>query len=259
MENASKALIMAGGMLLAILIVTLLIYAWSLFSKYQSSKDDLADIEDTAKFNEQFANYDRENVQGYELLSLVNKVIDYNYRKSNDANAKNDEKYKPITIKINLGNDNYRKKLTKDDTIRLFTNATYIQSNTVNTFGNILTGANGMQQIESDYGGADCATKIAKSIDSIFLSDAQIERNKTKGKTEEESWNDAIKVFNSYSLKTKVNTKADLLGQKNKAYRYYEYVQFKRAKFDSVAESVKYDTITGRIYQMEFTFTGELY
>ena len=51
MENASKALIMAGGMLLAILIISLLVYAWSLFSKYQASKDSLADIEDTAKFN----------------------------------------------------------------------------------------------------------------------------------------------------------------------------------------------------------------
>ncbi len=49
MENASKALIMAGGMLLAILIVSLLIYAWSLFSEYQASQDSLADVEDTAK------------------------------------------------------------------------------------------------------------------------------------------------------------------------------------------------------------------
>ena len=74
MENASKALIMAGGMLLAILIVSLLIYAWSLFSKYQSSNDSLSEIEDTAKFNEQFANYDRKGIQGYEILSLVNKL-----------------------------------------------------------------------------------------------------------------------------------------------------------------------------------------
>lgn len=100
MENASKALIMAGGMLLAILIVSLLIYAWSLFSKYQSSQDDLTEIEDTAKFNEQFTNYQRDNVKGYDILSLANKVVDYNYRKSNVDTAKNDEKYVPITIKI---------------------------------------------------------------------------------------------------------------------------------------------------------------
>ena len=59
MENASKALIMAGGMLLAILLVSLFLYAWSLISDYQASQDSLTEIEDTAKFNEQFAQYDR--------------------------------------------------------------------------------------------------------------------------------------------------------------------------------------------------------
>ena len=53
MDNASKALIMAGGMLLAMLILALLMYAWSLFSEYQTSQDDLEEIENTAKFNEQ--------------------------------------------------------------------------------------------------------------------------------------------------------------------------------------------------------------
>ena len=107
MENASKALIMAGGMLLAILIVSLLVYAWSLFSKYQSSQDDLTDIEDTAKFNEQFTNYQRDNVKGYDILSLANKVTDYNYRKSK-SDRTNDENYVPITIVINLTDDNLK-------------------------------------------------------------------------------------------------------------------------------------------------------
>lgn len=107
MENTSKALIMAGGMLLAILIVSLLVYAWSLFSKYQSSQDDLTDIEDTAKFNEQFTNYQRDNVKGYEILSLANKVTDYNYRKS-ESDRTNDENYVPITIVINLTDDNLK-------------------------------------------------------------------------------------------------------------------------------------------------------
>ena len=100
MENASKALLMAGGMILSILLITLLVYAWSLFSKYQSSNDELADIEDVAKFNQQFTNYDRDDVEGYELISLINKVVDYNHRKS--TTGTNDIKNKPITIEILL-------------------------------------------------------------------------------------------------------------------------------------------------------------
>ena len=261
MENASKALIMAGGMLLAILIISLLLYAWSLFSKYQSSKDSLADVEDTTKFNEQFANYDRKDVQGYELLSLVNKVIDYNYRKSNDAAGKADDKYVPITLKITLGDDGKRKKLTKDGTIRLFKQSTYTQSNTVNAFGSIIGTNNGtgMQKIENDYGGSDAANKVAKGIDSIFLSDQHLAQNRNLGKSDDDSWADAIKKFNACTTKLKVNDKASLLAQKENAYKYYEYMQFKRAKFDSVSSSIKYDASTGRIYQMEFEFTGSLY
>lgn len=259
MENASKALIMAGGMLLAILILSLLIYAWSLFSEYQSSQDSLADIEDTAKFNEQFANYDREGVQGYEVLTLINKVIDYNYRKSSDVEAKGNDKYKPITIIINMGDENTRKILSKDGTLKLFTgsgNLKYTQSNTVNQLQTIINFAT---ETETRYGGADSATRIAKSIDSIFLSQTQLDYNSSQGFSEEESWQNAIKKFNVYSTNLKVNNQSKLIGEKERVYKYYEFVQFKRGKFNSIANELKYDSITGRVYQMTFNFTGEIY
>lgn len=255
MENASRALIMAGGMLLAILIISLLIYAWSLFSKYQSSQEELSNIEDTAKFNGQFTNYDRKSVQGYEILSLVNKVIDYNYRKSSAEGAKNDYKYKPITIVINFGSSDNMKKITKDGTNRVFTASSYsyTQSNTVNTFKSII---DEMGNIEKRYGGADYATKIAKGIDGIILSEEQLEQNRNKNIDDETSWNNAVKKFNANSNNTKVNSKDGLLQEKDYMYKYYEYMQFKRALFDSVASSIEYDNQTGRITKMEFKFTG---
>lgn len=259
MENASKALIMAGGMLLAILIISLLVYAWSLFSKYQASKDSLADIEDTAKFNEQFANYDRDDVQGYELLSLVNKVIDYNNRKTSVKGAKSTEKYTPMTIVINMGD--YRKKLAKEEENKLFKLATYTQSNTTNTFGEILSE---MNNIESGYGGADAATKIAKSFDSIFLSDSQIQRERDKGRDYDNIIKEAEKIFNSYYRTGEYNygqyfsSDSEYQKHKNNFLKYYEYVQFKKAKFQSQSNMIKYDEVTGRIISMTFNFTGKL-
>lgn len=250
-------------MLLVILIISLLVYAWGLFSKYQASRDSLVDIEDTAKFNEQFTNYDRNDVQGYELLSLINKVVDYNFRKSNDSEAKSDDKYRPITIIINLGDINKRNILTKDGTIRLFTgngNLTYTQSNTINQLNDIISFA---RETEDRYGGADSATRIAKSIDSIFLTDSTIEENQRKyGITADESWNNAIKKFKSYSTNKTTNAEINnrtLESEKGRVYKYYEYVQFKRAKFNPIESELKYDKVTGRVYQMKFNFTGELY
>ena len=48
MENASKALLMAAGVFLVMLILALVIFAWGKFSDYQNAKDSLVDIEDTA-------------------------------------------------------------------------------------------------------------------------------------------------------------------------------------------------------------------
>ncbi len=42
---------------------------------------------------------------------------------------------------------------------------------------------------------------------------------------------------------------------RNYVYTYYEYVQFKRAKFDCT--KVEYNQQTGRMIRMEFTFTGK--
>ena len=255
MENASKALIMAGGMLLAILIISLLVYAWSLFSKYQASKDSLADIEDTAKFNEQFANYDRDDVQGYELLSLVNKVIDYNNRKTSAEGAKSNEKYTPMTIVIDMESKTLREKLVQGayDENQLFTDDMYTISNTSNRF--TTTVMERVNEIEKDFGGADCATKIAKSYDSIFSvinSGDSVKLNEAKNK------------FNLYSTNKKITVigGADIARAldfyKQPVQQYYEYVQFKKAKFQSQSNMIKYDKVTGRIISMTFDFTGKL-
>lgn len=235
MDNASKALIMAGGMLLAMLLVALLIYAWSLFSEYQTSQDDLANIENTAKFNEQFTQYDRDDVLGYEILSLVNRVVDYNYRKSNDINAQNDEKYTPITIDVYIPDTSVFTEGNVQS--QLFKKNQYKQSNTVNQFNPIIQETT---TIESSYGGADSATRLAKAISTIYSSTT----------TEE----NAIKKFNSLSTKTKVKTMAELNYEKDKLYKYYEYVQFKRTVFKSDSTKIQYDSVSGRVSYMRFDF-----
>ena len=253
MENASKALIMAGGMLLAILIVSLLVYAWSLFSKYQASKDSLADVENTAKFNEQFANYDRDDVQGYELISLVNKIIDYNYRKSDDGEAKNNNKYSPIKITVNFGSDDNRKSLCPEENVnnKLFSKNTYEQSNqqaTRDPFKNIIETATGL---ENRWGGSDNATKIAKGIMAIFLENTPTEPSENQKIDAVKKWN--YSSSKKYSLTVDGYNKMNL-EQKANAYKYYEYVQFKKAVFKSDSSSLKYDNVTGRITQMVFNF-----
>ena len=119
MENASKALLISAGILIVMLVVTLLIFGWRSYSDYFLKKQELENIDNLAKFNEQFESYERDDVMGYELLSLANKVADYNERYSNAPDANNDQKYTPITLIINIDQAT-REKMTYDNTIRLF-------------------------------------------------------------------------------------------------------------------------------------------
>lgn len=47
------------------------------------------------------------------------------------------------------------------------------------------------------------------------------------------------------------NVKEDVL-------TYYEYMQFKRARFECDVDSIRYSTETGRILSMTFNFTGDI-
>lgn len=119
MENASKALLIAGGILILIILVSLVLLVKGNISNYYASEEELKMTEDKTKFNEQFTRYNRNDVAGYELISLSNKIIDYNERLSSETSEGNDVKANPVKISIILwkGNnpsDDAKNKLSYD-------------------------------------------------------------------------------------------------------------------------------------------------
>lgn len=99
MENASKALLMAGGILIALLVLGALLLMFNQLSDYQRSNTELVNRSQISEFNAQFTQYARNDLQGYDLISLINKVVEYNSRTGIygelDYNIK-------ITLNINL-------------------------------------------------------------------------------------------------------------------------------------------------------------
>lgn len=258
MENASKALIMAAGVLLTMLVIGLLIFAWGKFSEYGTEQDKLSEIDDVTEFNLQFTNYDRDDVKGYELISLANQVADYNFRFSNDAQAKNDEKYSPIAMYIDLNHQNDKLQYRNNTSGQvLFAQDTYEQSSTKNQIEQIITTALGIEKV---YGNTDAATQIAKSIDSLILSDEQIEYNANyRDMTEEQSKKVALDKFNSLTDGVQYDDydtmKVALMGTGN-IMKYYEFYQFKRATFKCT--DITYNATSGRVETIKFVFTGEI-
>ena len=274
MENASKALLMAGGVLLTLLIISLFIFAWGRISEYQNAKDELTNIENTAKFNEQFAQYDRSDVQGYELLTLIHKVIDYNERRTTDS-INNADSYPYITLEISMltksGSDN-RTSLTIDDNVRLFTKTVYRQNelsaknrNDTNSFekGIEVKIKTAMQGIGAGSD-EDKANKVAKNINSIFMTETEIEtkaNNKYNG-NKNFVYEEMVRVYNSCTGESMSASEAQtklVIGKNadtNKYYVYacqcYEYMQFKRSIFE--CKDIVYDNSTGRVSEIYFNF-----
>lgn len=78
MENATKALVMAGGVLIAIMTIATLIYAASSWGLFPSSKEQSEAVKQLAEFNQQYESYNKKALYGMDVVSVINKARDNN-------------------------------------------------------------------------------------------------------------------------------------------------------------------------------------
>lgn len=98
MENASKALIIAGAILLSILIISLGLMIFNQAKEVVSgSSGSMTEVE-TSTFNSKFEAYAGDKISGSNVNALLNAVIS-----SNVANAAAGESEKLITVDATAG------------------------------------------------------------------------------------------------------------------------------------------------------------
>ena len=78
MENASKALLIAGGILLSLLILSLLVMLLSSISSSKLTEEEKLAAKELKEFNDQWEAYNKKVLYGTDLISVVNKAIDNN-------------------------------------------------------------------------------------------------------------------------------------------------------------------------------------
>lgn len=74
MENASKALIMAGGILLAMMILALVIYVTTSMTSMQEAQDTRIAAQQLEEFNNSYLVYNKTIMYGADVLSVYNKA-----------------------------------------------------------------------------------------------------------------------------------------------------------------------------------------
>lgn len=95
MENASKALIMAGSILIALLVIGVASFMYQQLSNVKQTESDVEASEKAANYMKAFEQYNR-TIYGSELLSLGNLQADYNMR---EADMKG---FNPVTIQVQI-------------------------------------------------------------------------------------------------------------------------------------------------------------
>ena len=78
MENATKALLMAGGVLITLLVIGALVLMFSNLQDYQIKNNASIEQTEIADFNNQFEPYNKKDLTLMELKSVYNKIISNN-------------------------------------------------------------------------------------------------------------------------------------------------------------------------------------
>ena len=124
MENATKALLIGAGILFTVMVLSLLMIGYQQISSYFSAEHEATVIEQTTKFNSQFENYNQKSIRGSDMISLMNKVIDYNERLSYMEGTK----YKRLEITIDLKSRDIIKQFQYTTTDTRFSNVSIFPS-----------------------------------------------------------------------------------------------------------------------------------
>ena len=271
MENASKALLIAASIFIAIILVSSLMILYNQISDYQNKKYEMSVIEETQKINEKFENYHRNNIRGSDLISLMNRIIHYNSSQSYQDGTN----YERIRVTITLVKDGNNqdaildkfKYPTDDNTSR----NTYLINKITNTNGTGTNWQNDKKLIEITNTSSDLSDDL-RSYDIEFISDTQLQKLASQiesiminDSTSDSTWDVYMRLKRAELIKdvlgkeikidpntgkTKNESKDFIKAVKEIASKYYQYMQFKRAYFNCI--EVKYDEQTNRVVEMNF-------
>ena len=103
MENASKFLLMAGGILIALLVISALVLMFNQIGDYEKGKSNTEKVSQVADFNKEFMVFTYDNIQGTDIISLANKIVNFNSKSGMQNSINYDKKIKLI---LNFGNKN---------------------------------------------------------------------------------------------------------------------------------------------------------
>ena len=219
---------MAGGILIALLVIGALVLMFNQLSYYQRTETDSEKTQQLADFNKEYLKYTYDDIKGYELISLVNKVIDYNIKEE----VGNSVDYtKKITVVINM--KEFKSKYGVKNITSLFTKDTYTINNSNTIFSADL---NNFRSMENTYT-LSAMNKLSANYDTLKQAKAE----------NQNSYETKIKEIVGKVVKNNSGNTISL----TEIEQYREYSEFKSSTFKP--GNVEYHN-NGQVKQLSFEF-----
>lgn len=105
MENSAKALYIAGSLLIALVVISLLVAAFNNIGGVQKTKDDIEYQESIVAFNREYEAYNNRIMLGVDVISCINKAINNNEQFAKNgkwARTKNLDNESAVQIEVLL-------------------------------------------------------------------------------------------------------------------------------------------------------------
>lgn len=154
MENAAKALGIAGGILLSIIIIAMIVYVFTSASSVQSELDASTLTEQIRQYNAQYEAYDKKVMRGIDIITITNKAINNNKLNSGY----------PIEIIVKINSDS-----TWNEGVTVFDNVPkgeYNFTKTHNSLYNNLIKSNGYDvSVFKEYRFFECTKVYYNNLD----------------------------------------------------------------------------------------------
>ncbi len=213
MENASKALIMAGSVLLSLLIIGALVYMFNQLGFFSQRQSDEDAIKKLTEYNKEIETFNKETLYGSELLSLANLIDDYNKRQA-DLQG-----YSQIAFEVEMTE---------------------------------ITGENGEAVIKSSYKGNSSYLQLLQDFNKINNKLTDLKENKILGKSISEWVGMTDFAIMEYLERNNKTSEYEKIIEKRQEYNIIESAvkELKNKKFER--PQVEYDPNTGRVSKMSF-------
>lgn len=116
MENASKALLMAAGVLIGVLVLALIIYLFTYFGAEAQKFSEIINQNQLTKYNAQYTVFDgRKDLSVYDVVSIINTAYENNQKHKDDSTYETEYQVKVIVggeDKANANNLNLSQEIT---------------------------------------------------------------------------------------------------------------------------------------------------